>query len=265
MFSALTVVQPYTMDEAYKILTEKRNNAVLGGCAFLKLGNRKLHTAVDLSKLNLGEIVVNDGYIEIGAMVTFRDMETNGELLSRFNGVLPRAVSNIIGVQFRNVVTIGASVYSKYGFSDLITALLALDTEVELYKGGRMPLAVFLSQPYEKDILTKIYIKLDNRQASYQDMRNSRSDFPLVNVAVSRLNSEWAVVVGARPYVAAVARQASAELAKGDLSDIHIEHVAAMAVQELGFGTNTRASAVYRQAVAKTMIKRAIREVLQCR
>ncbi len=33
-----------------------------------------------------------------------------------------------------------AVLYGRYGFSDVLTALLVLDTEVELYKAGRISL-----------------------------------------------------------------------------------------------------------------------------
>jgi len=185
-------------------------------------------------------------------------------LTNNFNGVISKSVKNIIGVQFRNIVTVGASVFSKYGFSDLITALLCLDTEVELYNAGRMPLDKFLQMPYEKDILTRILIKKNQKQASYQDLRNSVSDYPILNVAVSRLNNQWAIAVGARPQRAAIARMASEELSL-NFNLENLDHYANLVAEELTFGTNARGSAEYRQAMCKVLVKRAIREVLQCK
>ncbi|WP_378956762.1 FAD binding domain-containing protein [Pelosinus sp. sgz500959] len=260
MFTLLDLVQPDTIDEAYQILMAKRNNAILGGCAFLRLGSSRIGTGIELSKLNLNYITEQTDYIEIGAMTTFRDLETNLILQEYFNGVLPKAVGNIIGVQFRNVVTVGASVYAKYGFSDLITALLALDTEVELYKGGRMPLVEFLGRAYEKDFLTKIFIKKDQRKVAYQNFRSSASDFPILNVAVSKADHQWIIAVGAMPSRAKIAYQASAELSKGNLK---CDDIAAIAADELVFGTNAKATGEYRKAISKVLITRAIQEVLQ--
>lgn len=247
------------------MLTSNKKSTVLGGCAFLKLGSKKIDTAIDLSKLNLQYIKELDDCIEIGAMTTFRDLETNPILNKLFNGVLPKSVSKIIGVQFRQVVTVGASVYSKYGFSDLITVLLALDTEVELYHGGRMSLQTFLDGTYTKDILTKIYIAKSERQAAYQDLRNSASDFPILNVAVSKLGAQWRVVIGARPTRATIAKEASAQLAAADLTAEKIELVADLATTEVSFGSNMGGSVAYRQAICKVLVKRAIMEVAQCK
>lgn len=265
MFTLLDLIQPGTIDEAYRVLMSKKNNTVLGGCAFLRLCSQRIGTAVDLSKLNLDYIKEQSGFIEIGAMTTFRDIETNSIIQQYFSGVLPKAVSGIIGVQFRNVVTVGASVYSKYGFSDLITALLALDAEVELHKGGRMALAQFLDKQYEKDILTRVFIKKNDRKAAYQCLRNSASDYPVLNAAISYMNNDWRIVVGARPHRAAIAKQASAELSKGDLSTENIDRIASTAAEELSFDTNMRGTAEYRKAICKVLVRRAITEVLACK
>ncbi len=261
MFTARELVRPQTVDEAYRILTERPDNVLLGGCAFLRMGARKIATAVDLSRLGLDHIGETAEFIELGAMATFRAVETHPACRDNFRGMLSRAVGNVIGVQFRNLVTVGATVYAKYGFSDLITALLALDTEVALHAAGRMPLADFLDKPPARDILTHIYIKKDGRAAAYQSLRNSASDFPLVNAAVARRDGDWTVVVGARPARAQLARAASQALS-GPWPDAAT--AAALAADELAFGGNVKASAGYRRAMAAVLVRRAVEEVLSC-
>lgn len=265
MLTINDLVQPDTIEEAYKILIARKNNTVLGGCAFLRMGSRNIGTAIDLAKLGLHDIKEVDGYIQIGAMTTFRDIELSLLLLQFAAGVLPQAVSHVIGVQFRNVVTIGASVYSKYGFSDLLTALLALETEVELFKGGRMSLAEFLDKPAARDILMYIWIKKVDCSAAYQSMRMSASDYPVLNVAVAKTGRDWKVAVGARPKKAVIAQQLSAELSHKNVNDDNIDFFANIACEELVFGTNARGTAQYRKEMCKVLIRRAIKEVLQCK
>lgn len=267
VFTLLTVAQPDTLAAAYKVLKEKRSNAVLGGCAYLRMGSQVINTGVDLSKLGLKYIKEQDNCIEIGAMTSFREVETNQALTKYAGGVLSKAVAGVVGVQFRNVVTVGASVFMRYGFSDLLTALLALDAEVELVQGGRLTLAAFLDMPRSKDILTKIIIHKTKGQAAYQALRNSAGDYPLVTVAVSQLDGEWKIAVGARPTRAKLAIQAATLLttAGNDITAEVVAQAAQTAVDELPFGSNRRASAIYRQAVAQTLIKRAIAEVTACK
>ncbi|MDF2546798.1 MAG: FAD-binding protein [Anaerosolibacter sp.] len=264
MFIINEFIQPQTIEEAYNILVSRRNNAVIGGSAFLRMGSKKINTAVDLSKLGLDYIKDEDGYIEIGAYTTLREVETSPILVNSFSGVISNSVKNIIGIQFRNIVTVGASVFSKYGFSDLITALLALDTEIELYKAGRIPLDDFLKRPFEKDVLIRIFIKKNQRRASFQDLRNSVSDYPILNVAVSRLDNQWTIAVGARPRVAAIAIKASEALSE-HLGPENLAYYADIAAEELTFGTNERGTAEYRQAMCKVLVKRALMEVLECK
>lgn len=265
MFSMLNLVQPDKLEEAYQILSEKRNNTILGGCAFLKLGNKRISTGIDLSKLKLNYIQDQDGFIEIGAMTSLRDIETHPLLKEHFNGVLPQSVRDIIGVQFRNGVTVGASVYSKYGFSDLITVLLALETEVELFRAGRMPLQDFLEKPKEKDILVKLWLKKTNHQAVFLSFRNSASDYSVINAAVSVLDNQWKIAVGARPSKAALALKAAEILSQDAPALDVIEETALKTSEELSFGTNSRGTADYRKALCRVLVKRGIMEVLACK
>lgn len=262
MFTLIDIVQPTTVEEAYEALTKRKNNQLIGGSAFLRMGKKRIGTGIELSNLNLDYIKEDDNYIEIGAMTTFRQLETSKELEENFGSIIKDSVANIIGVQFRSIVTIGATVFSKYGFSDLIVALLCLDTEVELCKAGRISLDEFLNREYEKDFLTKIYIKKSRKKSEYKSLRNAQSDYPLVNVSVSKENDNFKICVGARPQRAKVAKKASEFLSANELNEENIAKSAQIAVDELSFGTNMRATKEYRYAMAKVLIKRAIKEVI---
>lgn len=75
MFTITDLVQPENLAEAYQILTDKRNNTILGGCAFLKMGKKQINKGIDLTKLNLNYIREQDGFIVIGAMTSLRELE----------------------------------------------------------------------------------------------------------------------------------------------------------------------------------------------
>lgn len=264
MFTLMELVQPQSLEEAYEILMKRKNNIVIGGSAFLRMGKKRIGTGIDLSNLNLNLIEETSDYIEIGAMTTLRDLEVSPILNKYFDRVLPKAVQDIIGVQFRNVVTVGGSVFSRYAFSDLIVGLLALQTEVELYNGGRMSLDQFLNKDYEKDILVKLYIKKNNANAVYKCMRNSRSDYPILNVSVSKENTDYKICVGARPQRATIAHKASEFLSNNELNEENIIKASEIACEELVFGSNMRASKEYRKAMCKSLVKNALMEVSSC-
>lgn len=262
MFTVMDIVQPDTVEEAYSILNKRKTNQVIGGSAFLRMGKKRIGTGIELSNLNLDYIKENEDYVEIGSMTTFRTLETSSIIKNNFGRLIEDSVKDIIGIQFRNVVTIGATVFSKYGFSDLIVALLSLDTEVELYKAGRISLEEFLNRDYEKDLLIKVYIKKTNKNASYKSLRNAKSDYPILNVSVSKHMGRFKLCVGARPQKATIAKQASEFLSNNEINEINIDKAIEIASEELTFGSNMRASRDYRKAMSKVLLKRAIMEVI---
>ena len=261
MFTVMDIVQPATVEEAYSILTKRKNNQVIGGSAWLRMGSKRIGTAVELSQLDLDYIKEEEEYIEIGAMTTFRSLETSEVIENNFGRIIKDSVKDIIGVQFRNVVTVGGTIYSKFGFSDLIVALLALDTEVELVNSGRIKLYDFLNKEYEKDLLTKIYIKKNDVKATYKSLRNAQSDYALLNVSVSKNDNKVKIYVGARPQIATLAVKASEFLSNNELSDENIEKASQIVSEELAFGTNMRASKEYRTLMSKVLVKRVLMEV----
>lgn len=262
MFTVMDIVQPDTVEEAYSILNKRKTNQVIGGSAFLRMGKKRIGTGIELSNLNLDYIKENEDYVEIGSMTTFRTLETSSIIKNNFGRLIEDSVKDIIGIQFRNVVTVGATVFSKYGFSDLIVALLSLDTEVELYKAGRISLEEFLNRDYEKDLLIKVYIKKTIKNASYKSLRNAKSDYPILNVSVSKNMGKFKLCVGARPQKATIAKQASEFLSNNEINEINIDKAIEIASEELTFGSNMRASRDYRKAMSKVLLKRAIMEVI---
>ena len=53
MFTAKEYAMPQNLEEAYKLLTSKKTNYILGGCAWLRMGNRRMTTAIYLSLCDL--------------------------------------------------------------------------------------------------------------------------------------------------------------------------------------------------------------------
>ena len=147
MFTIREYAMPETLDEAYTILKSRKGNQILGGCAWLRLGKKRINIAVDLTKCGLDYIREDDEQIEIGAMTSYRSVETCDILKKYFNGVIADSVSSIIGTQFRNTVTVGGSVYGRVGFSDFMKPRLTLGTAVVILKRGRSTRDKILNMP----------------------------------------------------------------------------------------------------------------------
>lgn len=158
MFSAQQYIKATSIQQALE-LNQKRTSAILGGGCWMRLGKKNYSTLIDLSGLWTGQIEENDDEISLGAMVTLRQMETS-QLLNRYFGdFFVQMVRHIVGVQFRNCATVGGSIVSRFGFSDILTGLLVLDCDVILAQKGRVSLNEYAQMPYDRDVLTHIIIK----------------------------------------------------------------------------------------------------------
>lgn len=99
-------VRAESLEEAYG-LYQKKNNFVLGGMLWLKMRKRSFGTAIDLSDLGLDQIEEDEKEFRIGAYVSLRELETNEALNTYTKGAFAESVKHIVGVQFRNVATVG--------------------------------------------------------------------------------------------------------------------------------------------------------------
>jgi len=259
MITIQNYVQVKSLEEAYELNLDARNR-VLGGMLWLKTGSSAINTAIDLSLLGLDTIEETKEAFIIGAMVSLRQLEKHSELNAYSHGFVAKAVQDIVGVQFRNMATVGGSIFGRFGFSDVLTAFLAMDTYVELYKGGIMPLEEFTKMKKERDILVRLIVRKTPGCFIYQAMRNTRTDFPVLTCAVSRLGEEFRAVIGARPALAQVLRDADGILAQGvnaDSARAFAEHAA----ETIPTGSNSRGSAAYRTHLIRVLTERALLEL----
>ena len=67
-------VKPKTLEDAYD-LNQVRGSRVMGGMMWMRLGNARVKTVIDLSDLGLDHIEDEGNVIKIGAMCTLRQVE----------------------------------------------------------------------------------------------------------------------------------------------------------------------------------------------
>lgn len=246
---------PKTIEEAYQ-LNQKASSRILGGCGWIKMSKNPIGTAIDLSMLGLNQIEEREDCFVIGAMVCLRELECHEGLNRMTQGAIRESLRHIVGVQFRNCATVGGSIFGRFGFSDVLTCFLALDTEVELYPSGRMPLVQFAYEAKNREILTHIIIKKENYQTVYLSHRNSATDFPVLACAVSQKDGKMVASIGARPMRAAIVEY-EGYLVRDNTNEEEWIQFAEKVAETLPFGSNMRASAEYREYLTKVLVKRA--------
>ena len=247
MMTIREYARPATLEEAWQ-LNQKKPNRVLGGMLWLKMEKINVGTAIDLSALGLDTIEETDTEILIGAMATLRDLETNAALNAYTAGAAREAVRHIVGVQLRNLATLGGSLYSRFGFSDVLTMFLALDASVELYKGGIVPLSEYAERKKDRDVLVRVIVpKKEGARFDYRSVRPTRTDLPTLTCASVREGDGCRFVIGSRPARAMIFAPEAGSA----------EQMAEQVQREAVLGSNMRGSAAYRRKLVGTLVRRA--------
>lgn len=256
MITIQKYVRAESLEEAWE-LNQQKNNRILGGMLWMRLGSGAVNTAIDLSGLHLDTIEENEEAFVIGAMTVLRDLEQHKGLQAYTGGAVAEALKGIVGVQFRNMATVGGSLWGRFGFSDVLTVFLALDSYVELYRGGVVSLEQFLTMKEDNDILVRLIVKKTPGRVVYQSMRNQRTDFPVITCAVSDVGQTYRAVIGARPARAMVVYD-SGRLLEGELTPEKAEAFAAFVAEQVPTGSNVRGSAEYRSHLVRVLTERAL-------
>ena len=248
MITIQKYVRAQSLEEAWQLNQNKRNR-ILGGMLWMRLGKGTVNTAIDLCDLGLDTIEETEEQFSIGSMATLRDIEMHEGLNAYTDGAIANAVKDIVGVQFRNMATVGGSIWGRFGFSDVLTVFLAMDCYVELYKGGIVPLEQFAKMKKDNDILVRLILKKTPCKVVYSSVRNQSTDFPVIACAVSSMNGQYRASIGARP--------ARAMLITGEKAEGFASFVAENAPTE----GNLRGSAAYRTHLIRVLVERAMNEL----
>ena len=249
MFTAQEYKRPQSLQEAWELNQKKSARILAGGC-WLRLGRQRIGTLVDLCGLGLEGISLEGDRIAVGAMTTLRQLETSPLLREAYGDYFREMVKGIVGVQFRNCATVGGSLASRFGFSDLLTGFLAADCRVTLFKAGELPLEEYAALAPDRDLLVKVTVPAGGVRAVYQSVRNTRTDLPVLTCAASRREGEEGLrmAVGARPGKAVLLRGVTRDNCPARL-------------EELSFGSNMRAGADYRRHLAGVLSRRALAQL----
>lgn len=203
MLQILQYVKPATLEEAYTLLRKNRNHQILGGMIWLKMQDRIIPKGIEIAHLVSDKIMEDEDGFTIGAMTSLHTLEMHKGLQDWCDGLLSKACKDIVGVQLRNLATIGGSVYARFGFSDILCALLVLPCEVHLYHQGVVSIQEFVKQGYTQDIITHLYIsKKGLCHANFTCVRKSATDLSVLNVATAKYEDSLCVSVGATPKCA---------------------------------------------------------------
>ncbi len=276
MFYYNQYVRAQSLDEAYE-LYQKKPNFVLGGMLWLKMKNKTLGTAIDLCDLGLDQIDEDENEFRIGAYATLRQIETHEALNAYTHGAIAESVRHIVGVQFRNVATVGGSIWGRFGFSDVMTIFRALGAKVQLHKAGIMDLDEFAALPRTtRDVLVSVIVPKNAKGVVYLSQRNQSTDFPVLTCAVANRSGRYVAVIGASPYMAEpvwdkdgildgivdAKTHGNVALTENSENNAKIDKFSEYVAEHIRFGSNIRAGAEYREIICRVLTRRAVTQSL---
>lgn len=196
-FHPVEWASPKTIEEAAKILKERRARLVAGGTGLYELVKRGMlpdtDVLVDLQGLNLEYARVEAGTLKIGATSRFVWLLNQEPMKRKDLAGLTEAVSNVKPVQVRNVATAGGALSLSIPFLDFPPAVLGMEGRVVLSgtegKQRVVPISNFwldylLPDLRKGELLTEVQIPLDdhNTTSAFTKLGRTGGDFALVNV-----------------------------------------------------------------------------------
>ena len=244
--------RPEDLKEAVRLLKRGRP---LGGGTVLTPARRQLESVIDLQDLDLGEISLDSEWIHVGARVRLQQLlESALELPSAFLEV----VRHETAWNLRNVATIGGLVVSADGRSPLLTALTAMDVELEIEPGAeQIDLVTFFDQRTDSShsrLITRINA-VHPKNLAYAQVARSPMDRPLVGACAARYPD------GSIGLALGGFGDHPVQLLKRE-REMDPEGVGVIATKAYADAGDDFASAEYRSEVAAVLVKRVVKEVL---
>jgi len=278
---------PKSMQEAIAILgrSQEADMLVLAGGTFLHgLEARGLlsdvEELVDISRAGLDGIRDDDQGLLVGATVTFAQLQSlpSVQCASRLAGLADALAYP--PAQIRNTATIGGCVSASCPFFDVPTALLALGAVVRANGGesGERQLALpdflaglFVNSLEPGELVSSVFIPpgVGNCASAFIKLEGNANDLAIVNAAVhlsvdgERNCTDARVAIGGGVAETAVLSASARKLLIGSKLDMTTLQAASNAVTaDINPMSDHRASAEYRGAVAKVIVRRTLERAI---
>jgi carbon-monoxide dehydrogenase medium subunit len=230
---------------------------------------------VDINRVpGLDRIMLNNGQIEIGALVRYAQAERSAEIAARAP-LIAKALPFIGHPAIRNRGTIGGSIAFGDPAAELPACLVALDGEAviagpsgtRVVKADTFYKGLFESALTPRDVLTAIRIPVatGETRAAFAELARRHGDYAMVGLAATaraagKELSDVRLVffgVGTMPVRA---RTAEAALAAGD-----IDAAAKGVATDLDPPDDVQASGPVKRQLAQVLLKRVAGELMEAR
>jgi carbon-monoxide dehydrogenase medium subunit len=274
-------LRPKNINEAISLLDKYGEKAKIlaGGTDFLVVKPPEIEYLIDITNLDLNYIKRNENGLKIGATTTLNEIKNSEILENSPYSVLVKTACNHSDPSIRNMATIGGNISHAVPSADMAPPLMALDASARIVStNGERIVAIedyFLGPKVcclgSNELLVEIQVpnQPDNTKVAFNKIGRTSRDLALVNAAVRVTLDDEGTCKDVRIILGAVAptplrcKQAEAILRGKKVDDLNIEKTAQKASEEAKPINDIRASAEYRRAICRVLVKRALKECIE--
>ena len=265
-----------SLDHAIELMAAEDARLLAGGQSLIATLNMRLsrpQLIVDINRVpGCDHITLNNGQIEIGALVRYAQAERSAEIAAHAP-LIAKALPHIGHPAIRNRGTIGGSIAFGDPAAELPACFVALDGEAivagpsgtRVVKADVFYKGLFESALTPRDVLTAIRIPAatSETRTAFAELARRHGDYAMVGLAATaraagKALSDVRLVffgVGTTPVRA---RTAEAALAAGDIE------AAAKAI-DLDPPDDVQASGAVKRQLAQVLLKRVAAELMEAR
>lgn len=184
--------RPQSIDEALRLLAQPRTVPLAGGTQLLASEAGLDEAVVDLQSLGLDGIDVRDGALHVGAMVTLSDLArylTKEYVGHGLAALLQNGIQRAGPNTYRNAATLGGITASRLPDSELLAALLVLDTRVHFAQNNQPPLelaAYLMAEETPPGLITALAIPWRDGRGASERVARTPADYPIVSITAWR-------------------------------------------------------------------------------
>jgi CO/xanthine dehydrogenase FAD-binding subunit len=239
-----------------------------GGVDLVLYAPPDVTTLIDLSRLGIDDVRREGDDVLIGAMATITQVLESAIVEDVARGFLPSVLRQVASPLQRNVATIGGAAVRAHPWSDVVTALLVLDAQLEVFDGGRRRIDLADArgrndEPFPLVLALRLPGERRGARAAFEKFSLTGFDVATLNCAcavrVERgICRDVRVAIGGAPSVAHRLPRAEQALSGKSLTEVNMAATAREAAGEIDARDDRRASAAYRRRLADVGVRRCL-------
>ncbi|MCX8095192.1 MAG: FAD binding domain-containing protein [Caldisericia bacterium] len=263
---------PETIEETYELLKNYGSKAEIvgGGLDIVWRERDDIEYLIFLEKLPLSYIKVESDSVKIGSTTSIGKIERSEDLKNFLRGSFINSISKIATPILRNIMTLGGTIARGYGWSDILTIFMTLESKINIYNGEYLSIKledfIDYKKKNEKFIITEIELPFFDLTYHFSYIRFTRTsaDIPLINEGIllkieNGIIKKSNILIGGRPNFPIHLKNVEEFLYEKQLTEENINF--AKELIDIPLYDDLRASKEYRLELSKVLTKRNLEKI----